>query len=144
MFINFSVIRVNNKLELELNLNLRDQLLAQQEFLLQAGKQRAGPLGLAVRFLSNSQLVRLQSRLQMNRQDKRPDVEKCLLSCLGSTPSKSTNQRAAFLQPATSFLLRDKLITQGEKRETSTQNLQQNNVARQVKPAFVSPISSAT
>ena len=30
------------------------------------------------------------------------------------------------------FLLRDKLITQGEKRETSTQNLQRNNVARQV------------
>ena len=29
------------------------------------------------------------------------------------------------------FLLRDKLITQGEKRETSTQNVQRNNVARQ-------------
>jgi len=28
------------------------------------------------------------------------------------------------------FLLRDKLITQSEKRETSTQNLQRNNVAR--------------
>ena len=30
------------------------------------------------------------------------------------------------------FFLRDKLITHGEKREKSTQNLQRNNVARQV------------
>ena len=30
------------------------------------------------------------------------------------------------------FLLRDELTTQGEKLETSTQNLQRNNVARQV------------
>ena len=30
------------------------------------------------------------------------------------------------------FLLRDKLILQGEKRETSTKNLKRNNVARQV------------
>ena len=29
-------------------------------------------------------------------------------------------------------LLRDKLILQGEKRETSTKNLKRNNVARQV------------
>ena len=37
------------------------------------------------------------------------------------------------------FLLRDKLITQGEKRETpSTQNLQRNNVARQVKGFCIS------
>ena len=40
------------------------------------------------------------------------------------------------------FLLRGKLITQGEKRETSTQNLQQKNVARQVTlRVFVSCIS---
>ena len=31
------------------------------------------------------------------------------------------------------FLLRDKLILQGEKRETSAKNLKRNNVARQVK-----------
>ena len=37
-----------------------------------------------------------------------------------------------FLQPATNVLLRDKLILQGEKRETSTKNLKRNNVARQV------------
>ena len=37
-----------------------------------------------------------------------------------SCPSKSTNQRAAFLQPATNVFLRVKLIKQGEKRETST------------------------
>ena len=30
------------------------------------------------------------------------------------------------------FLLRDKLILQGEKRETSTKNLKRNNVAQQV------------
>ena len=54
---------------------------------------------------------------------------------LGSTPSKSTNQRAAFLQL---FLLCDKLITQGEKRETSTQNLQGSNVARQVQGFCIS------
>ena len=30
------------------------------------------------------------------------------------------------------FLLREKFITQGEKRETSNQNLQLNNVSRQV------------
>ena len=44
--------------------------------------------------------------------------------------------RNNYLQPATkvqrTLLLRDKLITQGEKRETSTQNYQQNNVARHV------------
>ena len=44
---------------------------------------------------------------------------------LGSTPSKSTNQRTAFLQPAINVVLVwcDKLITQCEKRETSTQML---------------------
>ena len=36
-------------------------------------------------------------------------------------PRKSTNQHAAFLQPATMFLLQVKLIIQGEKRETSTE-----------------------
>lgn len=38
-----------------------------------------------------------------------------------------SNFRNNFLQPHQMVLL----ITQGEKRETSTQNLQQNNVARQ-------------
>ena len=37
-----------------------------------------------------------------------------------------------FFKPQQIFLLRDKLITQGEKRETSTKNLKRNNVARQV------------
>jgi len=36
------------------------------------------------------------------------------------------------------FLLRDKLITQGEKREASTQNLERNNVARRVKGFCIS------
>ena len=36
------------------------------------------------------------------------------------------------------FLLRDKLITQGEKRETSTQNLQRNNVVWQVEGFCIS------
>ena len=48
--------------------------------------------------------------------------------------SKSTNQRAAFINPQQMFLLQIKLITQGEKRETSIktdQNLLRNNVARQ-------------
>ena len=36
------------------------------------------------------------------------------------------------------FLLRDKLITQGEKRETSIQNFQRNNVARQVEGFCIS------
>ena len=35
------------------------------------------------------------------------------------------------------FLLLNKLITEDEICETSTQNLQQNNVARQVEPYFV-------
>ena len=34
-----------------------------------------------------------------------------------------------FLQPATSVLLCDKLVTRGEKRETLTQNLKRNNIA---------------
>ena len=46
--------------------------------------------------------------------------------------------RNNFLQPATHVLLRDKLITQGEKRETSTQNLQRNNIARQVEGSSIS------
>ena len=37
-----------------------------------------------------------------------------------------------FVNPQQMFLLSHKLITRGEKRETSTQNLQRNNVARQV------------
>ena len=49
-----------------------------------------------------------------------------LTTCHASTSSKSTNQRAAFLcffNPQQMFFMRDKLITQVEKRETSTQNL---------------------
>ena len=37
-----------------------------------------------------------------------------------------------FFNPQQMFLLRDKLITQREKRETSTKNLKRNNAARQV------------
>ena len=40
--------------------------------------------------------------------------------------------RNNFLQSAKMFLMRDMLITQGEQRKTLTQNLQRNNVARQV------------
>ena len=36
------------------------------------------------------------------------------------------------------FLLRDTLITQGEKRETSVYNLQRNDVARQVESFCIS------
>ena len=43
-----------------------------------------------------------------------------------------------FLNSQEMFLLRDKSITQGEKREASTQNLQRNNVARL--RAFISRI----
>ena len=39
------------------------------------------------------------------------------------------------------FLVRDKLIMQGEKCETSTQNLQRNNVARQVEGIISQPLS---
>ena len=60
-----------------------------------------------------------------------------LATCLGSTPSKSTNQRAAFLQPRTIFFLRNKLITRGQKRETSTQNLHKNTLRDKLR-AFVS------
>jgi hypothetical protein len=42
------------------------------------------------------------------------------------------------------FLLRDKLITLGEKRETSTQNLQRNNVARQVEGFCISYFAAFT
>ena len=37
-----------------------------------------------------------------------------------------------FFNPQQTSLLRNKVITRGEKRETSTQNLQRNNVVRQV------------
>ena len=65
------------------------------------------------------------------------------LSCnkyhhIRSTPSKSTNQRAAFLQPAKNLLLRDRLIMQGEKCKTSIQKFQRNNVARQVEGFCIS------
>ena len=55
-----------------------------------------------------------------------------LATCLVSTPSKSTNQRAAyFFSPQELFLFRDKFMTRGEKREISTQNMQRrNNVAQ--------------
>ena len=38
------------------------------------------------------------------------------------------------------FLLRDKLITESKKRETSTENLQRNNVALHVESFFASLI----
>ena len=41
------------------------------------------------------------------------------------------------------FLLRDRLITQGEKRGTSTKNLKRNNVARQVE-SFCIPYFAAS
>ena len=43
-----------------------------------------------------------------------------------------------FYNPQQMFLLRDKLITQGQKRETSTLNLQRNNAARQVEGFCIS------
>ena len=43
-----------------------------------------------------------------------------------------------FFNPQQMFLLRDKVITQDEKRETSIQNLQRNNVARQVEGFCIS------
>ena len=43
-----------------------------------------------------------------------------------------------FFNPQQMFLLCDKLITQSEKRQTSTQNLQRNNVARQVEGFCIS------
>ena len=50
--------------------------------------------------------------------------------------------RNKFLQPQQKHLLHSKLITQGEKRETSTQNLQRNNVALQVEGFCVSYFAS--
>ena len=46
----------------------------------------------------------------------------------------STNDNSTLLDTINyqMFLLRNKLIMQGEKRETSTKNLKRNNVARQV------------
>ena len=43
-----------------------------------------------------------------------------------------------FFNPQQMFLLRDKLITLGEKRETSTQNLLRNTVARRVEGFCIS------
>ena len=48
--------------------------------------------------------------------------------------------RNNFLQPATMFLLRDKLITQGEKRETSTKTCNETMLRNKLK-VFVSRIS---
>ena len=42
------------------------------------------------------------------------------------------------------FLLREKFVTQGEKRETSTQNLQWNNVSRQVEGFCISYFAEFT
>ena len=42
------------------------------------------------------------------------------------------------------LLLCDKLITQGEKRETSTQNLQRNNIARKVEGFSISHFAHLT
>ena len=43
-----------------------------------------------------------------------------------------------FFNPQQMFLVRDKLITQGEKRETSTQDLKRNNVARRAEGICIS------
>ena len=43
-----------------------------------------------------------------------------------------------FFNPQQFFLLRDKLITRGEKRETSTPNLQRKNVSRKVEGFCIS------
>ena len=51
--------------------------------------------------------------------------------------------RNSFLQPATIFSLCDKLITQDQKREISTQNLQWLNVARQVKRFRISNFAAS-
>ena len=60
-----------------------------------------------------------------------------------SCPSKSTNQRAAFIQPATMFLLmlRVKLIAPGEKRETSTKTCKETMLRGKLR-VFVSRIST--
>ena len=49
-----------------------------------------------------------------------------------------------FFNPQQMFLLRVKLITQGEKRETMTKNLQRNNVARQVEGFCISYFATFT
>ena len=56
--------------------------------------------------------------------------------------TKQINQSARCISfnPQQLFLLRDKLIMRGEKRETLTQNVQRNNVARQAED-FISRIS---
>ena len=46
--------------------------------------------------------------------------------------------RNKFLQPATHVFVARKFITQGEKRQTSTQNLQRNNVSRKVESFCIS------
>ena len=58
-----------------------------------------------------------------------------------STPSKSTSVLHFFnLQQI--LLLRDRLITQGERHETLIQNLQRNNVARQVEGFCISYLAA--
>jgi len=54
-----------------------------------------------------------------------------------STPALYFSQQIS-LTRNTSVLLREKLITQGEKREIWTQNLQRNNAARQVRGFCIS------
>ena len=49
--------------------------------------------------------------------------------------------RNNFFQPAAMFLLRDKLITQGEKRESSTKTCNEKMLGNKLK-VFVSRISS--
>ena len=66
-----------------------------------------------------------------------------LATCLGSSPNKSTNQRAAFLQPATNVFIAF-LTREVKNREISTQNLQRNNAAWQVEGFCVSYLAALT
>ena len=73
--------------------------------------------GFVARFSSNSQLVAQQIWL---------------------CPSKSTNQRAAFLQPATNVFVAGQVDHARWKTGNTDQNLQLNNVARQVEGFCIS------
>ena len=106
---------------------LSDQLVAQQKHLLQVEescceKKSTGLLwatnfGFVARFSSNSQLVVQQ-----------------ICSC----PSKSTNQRTAFLQPGTNVFVAGQGDQARRKTRNIDQNLQLNNVTRQVKGFCIS------
>ena len=67
-----------------------------------------------------------------------------LASCLGSTQVNQPISTLHFFNVQQMFLLRDKLITRGEKRETSTQRLQRNNVATHVEGFCISYFAALT